>query len=88
MSDETATSSAPSVHRNAGRSVIIRHTVHRDHRDRYETWLRQIIQAASQFPGHQGVHIVRPTYGNDTFVIAVRFSSGDDAETWLHSDIR
>lgn len=88
MSDENANSPAPSVHYDSGRSIIIRHTVHRGQRDRYETWLRQIIQAASEFPGHQGVHIVRPTEGNDTFEISVRFSSKDDAETWLNSDIR
>ncbi|MFL1405096.1 antibiotic biosynthesis monooxygenase [Marinobacter sp. M1N3S26] len=88
MSDENTNSPAPSVHYDSGRSIIIRHTVRQGQRERYETWLRQIIQAAAEFPGHQGVHIVRPTEGNDTFEISVRFSSKDDAETWLNSDIR
>lgn len=87
MSDE-ATNATPSVHYNSGRSIIIRHTVRPDLRDRYETWLRQIITAAAEFPGHQGVHVVRPPEGNDTFEIAVRFSSKDEAEAWLASDIR
>ena len=87
MSDQSV-DSAPSVHYNAGRSIIIRHTVLPQRRDIYETWLKQIIAAAAEFPGHQGVHIVRPAEGNDTFEIAVRFSSNADAEAWLSSDIR
>ncbi|MDX1755084.1 MAG: antibiotic biosynthesis monooxygenase [Marinobacter sp.] len=88
MSDEEATAATPSVHYNAGRSIMIRHAVRPQYRERYETWLRQIIAAAAEFSGHQGVHIVRPTEGHDTFEIAVRFSSKEEAEAWLASDIR
>lgn len=87
MSSESA-EPAPSVHYSAGRTIVIRHTVHPEYRDRYETWLKQIISAAAEFPGHQGVHIVRPSEDTDTFEIAVRFSSSKEAEAWLNSDIR
>jgi antibiotic biosynthesis monooxygenase (ABM) superfamily enzyme len=87
MNDKTA-ESLPSVHYNTGRSIIIRHTVRPEFKERYETWLKQIIAAAAAFPGHQGVHIVRPSEGNDTFEIAVRFSSNSTAQAWLNSDIR
>ena len=70
------------------RSIVIRHQVALDQRDRYETWLRQIIAAAARFPGHQGVHIMRPADGDGTFVITVRFASEDAAEAWLASDVR
>lgn len=50
--NEQDTNAPPSIHYNSGRSIIIRHTVQLGHRDRYETWLRQIIAAAAQFPGH------------------------------------
>lgn len=83
-----AAESAPSVHFNAGKSIIIRHTVRPEFRERYETWLKQIIAAAAEFPGHQGVHIARPSEESDTFEIAVRFSSNAAAETWLNSNIR
>lgn len=76
------------VHHHPGRSIIIKHTVRPELQDRYETWLRQIIAAAAQFPGHQGVHVVRPSEGSDTFEISVRFATNDDAEKWLKSDIR
>lgn len=79
---------SPSIHYDSGRSIIIRHTVKPGHRDHYETWLRQIIAAAAQFSGHQGVHVVRPPEGHDTFEIAVRFSHPDEADTWLNSDVR
>lgn len=87
MNDKAA-ESVPSVHDNAGRSIIIRHTIRPQFRERYETWLKQIIAAAAEFPGHEGVHILRPPEGNDTFEIAVRFSSNSAAEAWLGSNIR
>lgn len=87
MGDHEANAS-PSIHYNSGRSIIIRHTVKPSRRDQYETWLRQIIAAAAKFPGHQGVHVVRPPEGHDTFEIAVRFSHAEEAEAWLNSDVR
>lgn len=87
MNDKTV-DPLPSVHYDDGRSIIIRHTVRPECKERYETWLKQIIAAAAAFPGHQGVHIVRPPEGNDTFEIAVRFTSNAAAEAWLSSDIR
>lgn len=79
---------AINVHYDTGRTIFIRHTVRPQLKNRYETWLRQIIEAAAQFPGHQGVHVMRPNEGNDTFEISVRFSNNDAAEHWLKSDIR
>lgn len=87
MNDKAA-ESVPNVHDNAGSSIIIRHTVRPEFRERYETWLKQIIAAAAEFAGHEGVHILRPPEGYDTFEIAVRFSSHDAAEAWLSSNIR
>lgn len=87
MNDKAA-ESVPSVDDNAGRSIIIKHTVRPEFRERYETWLKQIITAAAEFPGHEGVHILRPREGTNTFEIAVRFSSNDAAEAWLNSNIR
>lgn len=87
MSDDN-TDVTPGVHYNSGRSIIIRHTVRPNKRDRYETWLRQIIDAAAKFPGHQGVHVIRPPEGHNTFEIAVRFSGKQEAEAWMSSDIR
>lgn len=70
------------------RSIIIHHQVEAAQRDRYETWLRQIIDAAARFPGHQGVHIMRPPEGGDTFEITVRFSNAAEADAWIASDVR
>lgn len=85
---DTTGNQTPSTRYPSGRSILIHHTVLPYYRDRYETWLRQIIVAAANFSGHQGVHVIRPTEGNHTFEIAVRFSSHEEAEAWLNSDIR
>jgi len=87
MEDESAPDT-PGGHQNAGRSIIIRHSVRPNMREWYETWLRRIIAAAAEFPGHQGVHIVRPPPGHNTFEAVVRFSGAKEAEAWLESDIR
>lgn len=87
MNDQTS-DSLPGTHYNDGRTIVIRHTVRPECRERYETWLKQIIVAAASFPGHQGVHIARPAEGSDTFESAVRFSSISAAEAWLGSSIR
>ncbi|NIC05941.1 antibiotic biosynthesis monooxygenase [Billgrantia bachuensis] len=78
---------APSVHRE-GATIRIHHRVRPETMDRYETWLRQIIEAAGRFPGHQGVHILRPPEGHHDYEIAVRFASDADARRWRESHER
>lgn len=87
MNDKTS-ASAPAVHENLEKLIIIRHTVRPEFREQYEAWLKQIIAAAAEFPGHEGVYILRPQQENNTFEIAVRFSSNAAAEAWLSSNIR
>ena len=87
MNDKTS-ASAPTVHDNLEKLIIIKHTVHSEFRERYEVWLKQIIAAAAEFPGHEGVYILRPQQENNTFEIAVRFSSNAAADAWLSSNIR
>ncbi|MDP4536307.1 antibiotic biosynthesis monooxygenase [Alkalimonas collagenimarina] len=72
----------------AGASILIHHQVRPDSMDSYESWLADIIQAAAEFTGHQGVSILKPVKGQQQYDIAVRFSSQADAERWLTSDIR
>lgn len=78
----------PDVHRPQGVSIQIRHQVRAGAADRYETWLKQIIETAARFPGHQGVHVFRPAPGHQDYEISVRFSSESDAQYWRNSDER
>jgi uncharacterized protein len=72
----------------SGVSLIIRHKVLPINQAAYELWLKQIIPAAAKFPGHQGVHVLRPAHGDNKFEIAVRFSNEKLAHNWLNSDER
>ncbi|SEA77415.1 antibiotic biosynthesis monooxygenase [Alkalimonas amylolytica] len=72
----------------AGASILIHHQVVPDAMDHYEGWLADIIQAAAEFPGHQGVTIVKPAKGLHRYEIAVRFCSEADARLWLESQVR
>ncbi|MGH1355793.1 MAG: antibiotic biosynthesis monooxygenase [Thalassovita sp.] len=55
----------------------------------YETWLHGIIEAASDFPGHMGVNILRPSGATDgRYVLIYRFDSWAHCEAWEQSDTR
>lgn len=69
-------------------AFVVRHRVRKGAEGRYEDWLRKIVPVAASYPGHQGAHIVRPTPNNDEYVIVVRFSTLDQAKTWIESDDR
>lgn len=73
---------------NRGVSLIIRHHVAPKNQEAYENWLKLIIPAAAQFPGHQSVHVLRPAHGNNKFEIAVRFANEELAHNWLNSQER
>lgn len=66
-------------------SLIIEHTVRRDAIARYESWLRDIVARAGEYPGHQGVHIIRPTAGASSYTAVLRFATTDDASRWTSS---
>lgn len=71
-----------------GVTIQIHHRVRPGALDRYETWLRQTIATAGRFPGHRGVHILRPPEGHHDYEIAVRFASHDEALRWRESSER
>lgn len=68
-----------------GVSVLIKHRIRQDAMEWYEHWLARTIDAAAQFPGHQGVNILKPVGGHTQYDIAVRFSSQAEAQAWLGS---
>lgn len=66
-------------------SLIIEHAVRRDAVERYEAWLHTIMAKAGEYPGHQGVHIIRPTAGTSRYTAVLRFATVDDASAWTSS---
>lgn len=74
-----ATSAAESV------TVVIQQRVRPDAITRYEQWLRVISAKAAEYPGHQGVHIIRPPAGGNEYSIIIRFATFADAERWTQS---
>lgn len=55
----------------------------------YEDWLHRISEVATHFPGHQGVHILKPsskTHGE--YVLIVGFSSYARQKAWEDSTER
>ena len=70
-------------------TVSISRRVRAGHEAEYETWLHGIIEAASDFPGHMGVNILRPSGKTDgRYVLIYRFDSWAHCETWEKSETR
>jgi uncharacterized protein len=68
---------------NASATLLIQHRVRVDSIARYEAWLHVILAKAAEYPGHQGVHIIRPTGGDNEFSIIIRFATAGDATRWV-----
>jgi uncharacterized protein len=66
-------------------TLLIQHRVRADSMARYEAWLRVILAKAAEYPGHQGVHIIRPASGDNEFSIIIRFATASDASRWVDS---
>ncbi len=69
-------------------TLFIQHRVRAGETARYEAWLRVILAKAAEFPGHQGVHIIRPSHGDNEYSIVIRFATAADARRWVGSPDR
>jgi antibiotic biosynthesis monooxygenase (ABM) superfamily enzyme len=55
----------------------------------YEDWLHRISEVAMKFPGHQGVHVLKPSgKTGGEYVLIVGFSSYAHQKTWEESQQR
>jgi antibiotic biosynthesis monooxygenase (ABM) superfamily enzyme len=43
------------------------------------------VARAGEYPGHQGVHIIRPAAGASRYTAVLRFATADDASRWTSS---
>jgi len=55
----------------------------------YEEWMRGIIPVAKTFPGHLGVHVIRPQPGGPAqYITMLHFDRPENLKAWLDSDAR
>lgn len=55
----------------------------------YEDWLHRISEVAIKFPGHQGVHVLKPSEKTGgEYVLIVGFSSYEHQKSWEESEQR
>lgn len=66
-------------------SLVVRHRVRAGARPAYDAWLDETMRAAAGFPGHQGVHVVRPSAGGVDYLIVVRFATCYQLNAWYRS---
>lgn len=66
-------------------TLVIRHRIAIDDRPRYEAWLNRIVPIAAAFEGHQGVNVIRPADGEETYTISLHFRNLDTLYGWSRS---
>ncbi|WP_058375908.1 antibiotic biosynthesis monooxygenase [Pandoraea norimbergensis] len=69
-------------------TAVIEHHVRAESVAAYEQWLKRIVPIAERFPGHRGVHVLRPVPGSTVYTVTLRFDSLPHAEDWFQSDAR
>jgi len=74
---------------NTAVTVSIARKVKKGAEQQYEDWLHRLSEVATKFPGHQGVHILKPSAqtGGD-YVLIVGFNSYAHQKEWEESEQR
>ncbi|WP_159567114.1 antibiotic biosynthesis monooxygenase [Budvicia diplopodorum] len=69
-------------------TLLITHSLQPGQAARYEQWLEKTMPIAARFPGHLGVHVIRPTVGNSTYNVVIRFDTLEHLNAWVNSPER
>lgn len=70
-------------------TVSISRRVRAGREGEYEAWIHGVTEAASGFPGHQGVNVLRPSQAtNGRYVLIYRYDSYANCANWESSDTR
>jgi len=69
-------------------TAVLRHQVRPEAVADYERWLQCIVPIAQRFPGHRGVHVLRPGAGSTLYTVTLRFETLAQAEDWFQSTAR
>lgn len=85
MSTEQTSATVNTKNATDSVTLLIQQRVRKDAITRYEQWLRVIMAKAAEYPGHQGVHVIRPPAGGNEYSIIIRFATLADAEYWTKS---
>jgi uncharacterized protein len=67
---------------------FIQHELRPGHQAEYEAWLEKITPIAARFPGHQGIHFIKPLEGSSTYTVVLRFDTLEHAQDWFQSEAR
>ncbi len=68
-------------------SVVVDRTVLPGKVNEFEGYLKNIIDAASKFPGYMGSDVINPE-GNHRYILVFRFASQEELDDWSASEPR
>ncbi|MGI0486948.1 antibiotic biosynthesis monooxygenase [Pantanalinema rosaneae CENA516] len=69
-------------------TLVISEVVKPDCLQEYEGWVKEVNQAARQFPGFRGVEVIRPRdRAHAEYVVIVKFNHYEQLKAWLTSEI-
>jgi antibiotic biosynthesis monooxygenase (ABM) superfamily enzyme len=88
MNSATNSTGEPAGPSSESVSLVVRHRVRPGARAAYDAWLAETMRVASAYPGHQGVHVVRPSGTGVDYLIVVRFATSEQLNAWYRSTER
>jgi antibiotic biosynthesis monooxygenase (ABM) superfamily enzyme len=69
-------------------TVLVTRTVRAGCEADYEDWARGVADAAHAFPGHRGLHLVRPRDDSRVYTLVFRFDTAEQLAAWEASPER
>ena len=69
-------------------TAVIEHEVKPGSEADYQAWLKKITPIAARFPGHQGIHFIKPSGDSTTYTLLLRFDTLEHAQDWFQSRAR
>lgn len=69
-------------------TIVVTRVVKPGREAEYEAWLRGVARVAHEFPGHQGITVLRPRPGARDFTLIYRFDTVEHLRAWEQSPVR
>lgn len=69
-------------------TVLVTRTVREGREADYEAWVGEVSAVAHAFPGHRGLHLVRPRDGSRVYTLVFRFDTAEHLAAWEASPER
>ena len=70
-------------------TIVVSHFLKKGAEEAFETALKNVIQKASTYEGHEGIQIIRPSNtSTQEYILIIRFDTEANYKVWANSETR